>query len=478
METRAAAEDARHIGRWLALAVGSLILAGLFSLTIVIARMPPFDRLVSDPGFFKRCLVVHVDLALVVWFYAFLAALFHLVPGAGRAGLLSRHGALVTAAGVLLLVVGAGVPGAEPVLSNYVPAIDHPVFVAGLAAVLAGLALAFADGRLLPGRERAAARVGLDLPPAARVAVRAGALLVLVAIVSFAAAASTTPGTLPAHPRFERIFWGGGHVLQLASVAGMLAVWLTLTARATGTPPLGRGAAAVLFGLFTLPALAAPMWAAADDRLAFTRLMQFGIFPTVLVVMAACLRALAAARRARAAAGAGAALWRDPGLVALASSMALTLAGFAFGAMIRGQNTVVPGHYHASIGAVTVSYMAITVPLLAALGLPLASPRWQRVARVQPALFGFGQLVFALGFVMAGAHGMARKTYGAEQASRSLGQTAGLVVMGLGGLVAVVGGLAYLGLVVSAWRARRAATDSPKENAAWTPAKDLIRSRG
>ncbi len=68
-------------GQWLGLALGVLTLAGLFSLVVVIGRMPPFDRLVTDPLFFKRGLVVHVNLALVAWFYSFVAALLFLLPG-------------------------------------------------------------------------------------------------------------------------------------------------------------------------------------------------------------------------------------------------------------------------------------------------------------------------------------------------------------------------------------------------------------
>jgi hypothetical protein len=464
------ATDARLVGRWLALAVGSLLLAGLLSLTIVLARMPPFDRLVTDPAFFKRCLVVHVDLALVVWFYAFLAALFFLVPGQSEGRGPARLAPFVAGAGVILLVFGALLDGAEPVLSNYVPAIDHPLFFAGLTAIFVGLVMAFVDARILPGREREGASVPLCLPAAARVALRTGALIVLIGVVTLAAAAVATPSTLPAPLRMERLFWGGGHVLQFASVAGMLACWLTLTARATGQAPLGRGPAAVLFGLFVLPLLPAPMWAAAGERLAFTRLMQFAIAPPVIVVMIGCGRALWRTRRSQGGA------WRlgDPAVVTLFASFALTLAGFGFGALISGSNTVVPGHYHASIGAVTVSFMGITVPLLAALGRPLVAPRLVRAARLQPALFGVGQLVFALGFVMAGAHGMARKAYGAEQAARTAGQTAGLVVMGVGGLVAVVGGLTFLWIVISAWRGASVA----QEARTWTGNPSHIHSRG
>ena len=57
--------DAR---RWCALAVASLVIAGLLSLAVVIGRLPFLSGVITDPLFFKRCLVVHVDLSLVVWF--------------------------------------------------------------------------------------------------------------------------------------------------------------------------------------------------------------------------------------------------------------------------------------------------------------------------------------------------------------------------------------------------------------------------
>jgi hypothetical protein len=48
--------------------------------------MPVFSEWVSDPLFFKRCLVLHVDLALIVWFFSFAAALYSLLPGDQRLG--------------------------------------------------------------------------------------------------------------------------------------------------------------------------------------------------------------------------------------------------------------------------------------------------------------------------------------------------------------------------------------------------------
>ena len=48
---------------------------------------------------------------------------------------------------------GVMVRGVKPVLANYVPVLDHPLFLGGLFAFGFGLALTFADGRIAPGRE-------------------------------------------------------------------------------------------------------------------------------------------------------------------------------------------------------------------------------------------------------------------------------------------------------------------------------------
>ena len=56
--TRAAFAPAQG---WFLLAVGSLVLAGLLSLLLVVGRLPFLGWLFTDPLFFKRALVVHVD---------------------------------------------------------------------------------------------------------------------------------------------------------------------------------------------------------------------------------------------------------------------------------------------------------------------------------------------------------------------------------------------------------------------------------
>jgi heme/copper-type cytochrome/quinol oxidase subunit 1 len=111
---------------------------------------------------------------------------------------------------------------------------------------------------------------------------------------------------------------------------------------------------------------------------------------------------------------------------------------------------MVPAHYHASVGAVTVAFMAGTWLLLPAYRTPVPE-RLRRAAAWQPVVYGAGMLVFAVGFAVAGAHGMGRKVYGAEQAARGAAETLGLSLMGLGGFVAIAGGVLFLAIACAAW---------------------------
>ena len=447
--------DHRSVARaWFGLAVLVLLVAGLLALLLVVARMPPFDRLVTDAGFFRRCLVVHVNLSLVLWFPAFTAGLLMLLPPAGSVG---RRVASVTPwlalFGVAALTASAWSPGTRPVMSNYVPMIDDWLFAAGqIAFGLAVLALALSRS-LFGGDGRTA---WMPVPAAARSGLRAAVVLMVIAVVTLLTSALGTRSGLDVTARYELLFWGFGHVLQVVSVAAMLVCWIVLLAPVVGFSPVGARTGAVLFGLLVAPWLLAPLFVTGGTatglyRTGFTGLMQFGIFPVVLIVLALCVRALVLARRRGRRVA-----WRDPRVGGFVFSAGLTLAGFVIGAFIRGSNTMVPAHYHASIGAVTVAFMATGYVMLAPLGLRLPSARAERLAGWQPLLYGTGQLVFALGFGFAGAHGASRKVYGVEQDGRGLFETLGLIVMGIGGLAAILGGVLFLGLVHAAWRGMRA----------------------
>lgn len=459
----ASTEHRRVVQGWLKVAVGSLVLAGLFSLLLVIGRTPPFSSLFTDPLFFRRGLVVHVDLALLVWFHAFAAALISGLPAAGPPGRLAALGPKVAGTGVCLLVVAAALPGARPILSNYVPLIDHPLFTTALVVFGAGVLMSVLSPRLWRPASEIEADALLDLPPAARPGLRGAALALLVASLTFFAASLSAPDAVGPEARAEALVWGGGHILQFASVAAMLSVWLMLLTPALGESPVSRRAAVFLFALLLLPTLGAPAVAGygvvhAEAHAWFTDLMRWTIFPVVLVVMGLCLRALFRARRR------GVAVFADARVLGFLASAGLTVLGFVLGAMIRGHDTMIPGHYHAAIGAVTVAFMTVTWPVAARLGLTLPEGRLSRARRWQPLAFGLGQSVFALGFSLAGAQGALRKTYGTEQHIRTATEWLGLTAMGLGGVIAIVAGLTFLAMAVAAARPH-----TPWRRPAWHP---------
>lgn len=433
--------------RWaFGIAIGSLILAGGFSLFLVVGRLPMFAHFFTDPLFFRRCLVLHVDLALIVWFFSFAVGLYSLLPGNRASNNQLRIGLSIATAGCAAMIAGTMIPGTAPVLANYVPVIDNAVYVSGLAMFFGGLLVCFISDRLFIRWNSNA----LDLHDDARVGLKAVAVGYAIAMTTFLAAVATTPRELDAKSYYELVFWGGGHVLQVANIAAMVAVWLYLLGSILKRPVMSATIGRVVFALLLAPHFLAPLLTVNGTlgplyRQGFTRLMQFGIAPMVLIALGICIRAF---RRELKAGAINKRVLLTPAFMGFCASAALTITGFLLGSAIRNSNTMIPAHYHASIGAVTVAFMAVGYLLLPRLGFSVSDRRWARFARWQLPLFGFGQVVFAIGFALGGMHGLSRKAYGAEQHIRTAWEWIGLLIMGAGGLVAVAGGLLFLALMI------------------------------
>ncbi len=405
---------------WLALALTALAISTVFALSLVVARTPFIAHWLS-PEFFRGALVMHVNLAVTVWFLAFAGLWWSLAGQRARTG----SGWLawtLAAGGVGLLLLARLLGERHPILSNYVPVIDGPVFLAGLGLFLSGIGgmalRALAEtGRVLEGGPRQAARITLL------------ALGVLLA----------TALRLPAPGRgYENLFWGGGHLLQFTHLLLMLTAWAVLAGQARLPAPRLR--LAPLFAMAALPALFAPLVVfllpAGSEawRAAWTGLMRWGSWPV-------------------AAAFGGGLLWRlwrrpgalaDPACNALGLSILLFAAGFLAGALIREDNVVVTAHYHGTVGAVTLAFMAITHWLLARLGLA-ATPA-SRVRR-QLRFYGGGLLLLVAGLLWSGLHGVPRKTPGTAMFDQ-IQEWAGMLLMGLGGFIGLAATVWFLWLVL------------------------------
>ncbi len=435
------APDLRMSRLWLLTGLCSLLLGGLLSLTLILGRAPIVSQWGIDPLFAKRCLVVHVNLTLTVWFVSLLMALFLLIPGRSR----SRRHWLFSQLGILLFVVSAFFPNATPILSNYVPALDHPLFLIGFSIFLAGALLTFLEPRLW---RRAAAHPesqGHSLSPLSQLSTQ---LAVALYILGFASLAITSMRIEHGSSEsfYEVLFWGPGHIFQLSHCAALVATW-TLLLQDGLTPPPQNRFLKNFFLLFLISAIASLLLIVLGPeshlhRPGFTLIMRWGTWPPLLLFLLLVVRSRFSLFKKN---------FRSYGFGA---SLLLILVGIILGTFIDHSTTLIPAHYHATIGSLTVAYMSVVYLLFPVWHPP--KPLSLKLINYQLIAYGLGQTIFSLGFGFAGLHGLGRKIYGSEQVIKTAQTQLGLGVMGLGGTLALFSGATFLILTLPplfrAWR--------------------------
>jgi hypothetical protein len=446
----------RRLARaWLWLGLLALIGSGLFSVLLVASRTPGVNRWLPAADFFRVALVVHVDLSVLVWFIALAGMLWSLngAAGSGRIDRIARWAApAFCAAGAVLMAAAPFVERAEPVMANYVPVLDGTVFLSGL------IVFALGTGVLVLRSLWLAPKLGLrfDGGGALRFGLNASVVATAVALGAFAWSLAAVPATLEGKAYYEILFWGGGHALQFTWTLLMLVAWLWL-ASAIGAPVrLSPRVTIAMFALALVAVFVTPYAYLAHDiasvehRNLLTWAMRAGGGPAIVPIGLAVVLALRGARGHSAA--------QRPLRAALLASVLLFAAGGVIGVFIQGSNVRIPAHYHGCIVGVTLALMGLVYHLLPRLGYRVPA---SRLAAWQPWVYGIGQLMHIVGLVWSGGYGVQRKVAGAEQVLRSAQEVAGMGLMGLGGLVAVVGGVLFIVVVVGALRG----ADSSEERA-------------
>jgi len=441
-----AGETQRALARgWLSLGLVALIGSGLFSLLLVLARTPGVNAWLPGGDFFRIALVIHVDLSVLVWFSAIAGMLWSLNTSA-RGAAWSWAALGLCAAGTLLMSVAAFVSPGTPIMANYIPVLASPLFHAGLAVFGAGAALQVLRSLW------AAERIGpvVSGAGALRFGLNTSVVSAAVALLAMGWSLAQVPMALDGKAYYEVLFWGVGHALQFTWTLAMLVAWLWLAQACGARIALSPRVVLLLFALALASVFVTPYAYLAHDvttvehRALHTWAMRFGgglaIFPMALAVGLAMksVRDLApSARPLRAA------LW---------SSMTLFAAGGVIGLFIGGSNVTIPAHYHGCIVGVTLALMGLVFHLLPQLGF--RAPQG-RLAVAQPILYATGQFMHIIGLVWSGGYGVQRKVAGSEQVLRSGGEIAGMGLMGLGGVVAITGGLLFVVVVFGALRTRR-----------------------
>ncbi len=427
---------------WILAGIVALLVSGGLAMVVTAGKNPLFEAWATRHiDLVRWCLVEHVNLANLIWFTALPAGLIQFAmsraqPEVSRVGLGALPLAICGIAAMLACHPGLG---ATPVLSNYIPVLDHRLYLGGLATYLASVTwvhLAHVSSFGSPASEAGGSDDRARLIDVARFGLWLGSVFFLAAMSAlfFSWRGMALQADLAPDMYYDVLFWGGGHLMQHASACFLLAAWIMLMSWSSPSPAFTRTDVFPVFAWMGLPLLALPwllVQRPATDlyRDVFTEMMRWGIAPPMAFFLGIAFKKRAA-------------WWpHAPGFrrAALVFSILLIAVGVAFGVCIRGQNLRIPGHYHATIGAITIAFM--TVAYLA-LGGEHAGARHRLVSAAIP-LYGVGQLLFSSGLFVAGAFGLGRKTYGTELGVTQAGQAAALIGLSLGGMLALAGGICF-----------------------------------
>lgn len=460
------------------MAVVSLALGGIAALLIALTRWQAIHLL--DATWFYRLLTLHGIDMLVAWIVFFEVAGLHF----GSTVLLNaRHAAPKLAWFAFLLMAVGGLMVNFVVLFDtnsivtftaYVPLKAHPLFYLSYILFAVGALIAvitFFINLVVAKREKrfegSIPLVVFGLMTAAILATYTllqGALAVVPAFFwSLGMLPNYDPGL------YRNFFWGFGHPAQQVNLAAMVAIWYALAQITVGSRPLNEKFSRLAFILYLLFInLGSAHHLLVDPGLSFSWKAVNTSYAMYLAVLGSMMHAFsipAAIEVALRAKGYTKGLfgwlrnapWNEPGFSALVLSMISFgwfggVTGVTIGTeqinMLAHNTLRVPGHFHATVvGGTTLAFMGLTyylIPLIFRKELKLK--KW---AQWQPYVYGIGTLLVSVGMITSGLQGVSRRHWditfsGAIPGTVSLT----LAILGIGALIAVIGGVMYVSVVL------------------------------
>lgn len=273
---------------------------------------------------------------------------------------------------------------------------------------------------------------------------------------------------------YRLIFWALGHSAQQINVAAMVSVWYLLAALTVGGVVLNEKISRSAFVLYVLfISMASAHHLLVDPGMGSAWKIWNTSYAMYLAVLASMIHGFTVpagielGQRLRGFTNGTfewlrKAPWGDPGF----SGMILSVIIFGFLGGITGvtlgteqinimaHNTMrIPGHFHVTVvGGTALAFMAVTYYVL-----PLIFQKriaFWKIAKLQPYVFATGIVIMSMGMTFMGIFGAPRRHWDITAAdapfpvefhpSVSIFQA----VMGIGGMVAAVGGLMFIACAV------------------------------
>ncbi len=463
-------------------AVACLALGGLFALLIALTRWQVIHLL--NPVWFYRLTTVHGIDMLVAWIVFFeVAGLYFGSTVVLNARMVAPK--LAWLAFILMVVGGALVNivvlrgGADVMFTAYVPLKADPLFYLSyiLFAVGALIAVGLFFANIIVAKVEGRYRGSLPLFVFGLVTAAIIATYTLLSgAISFIPAFLWSIGLMPYYDAgiYRNVFWGFGHPAQQINLAAMVAIWYALAFFTVGATPVNEKLSRLAFILYIFFInLGSAHHLLVDPGPGFLWKVVNTSYAMYLAVLGSLIHAFSipaalevALRRRGYKRGLlewlRKAPWREPGFSALVISMIIFgwiggVTGVTIGTeqinMLAHNTMRVPGHFHATVvGGTTLAFMGITFYLI-----PLIFRRelkFKKLAIWQPYVYGLGMALVAIGMVASGLQGVPRRhwdiTFAQAPFQSPVPGTVNLflAVMGIGALIAIIGGIMFLIVVL------------------------------
>ncbi len=490
-------------------AIVFLLIGGVMALLVGLTRWPAIGLLSSQPDLYFRAVTLHGQNMLLFWIIFFEVAGLYFGSAVALNARLVKPGLAWLAYGLMLggavltdVVVFTG--RGTVMWDAYIPLRAHPLFYVGydLFAVGALLAVGLFFATIVVAR--AEGRFTGSLPLFTYGLVAAGIIAtftLLGGVITFVPALFWALGIMDFDPEVYRLnLWAMGHGSQQINLAAMVAIWYLLAHLTTGARVLNQKLSRFAFILYILFInLGSNHHLLTDPGLTIGYKVwntSYAMYGAVLGSMIHAFSIPSSVEVAQRARGYGRGLfewlrkgpWRNPGF----SALVLSMVGFGFLAGTTGvvwgheqiniihHNTLsVPGHFHATVVlGTTLAFMGLTyyvIPLIAR--RELVGRRW---AAVQPYVYGAGVALLAVGMVTSGGLGVPRRVPTLDYPGAPVpvafsgGAYTALTVMGIGAVLALVGGALFIGIAVGSvlW-GRRIPVGQAPQSVAIAPAVDL-----
>ncbi|NOX64023.1 MAG: cytochrome C oxidase subunit I [Chloroflexi bacterium] len=467
-------------------AVVFLLIGGFYALLLALTRWQAIHLLPAD--WFYRVLTGHGFDMLVAWI------VFFEVAGLYFGGAVMLNARLVAPKvawlAYILMVVGAVLVNVMTLVApfdqgavmftSYVPLQAHPLWYLGviLFAVGALVAVFIFFATIITAKKE---RTYEGSMPLVAFGLMAAAIIAVYTLLSGAVAYVPTflwsIGILPSiDPAFYRnFFWSFGHPAQQINLAAMVAIWYGLAAVTVGANPVNEKLSRFAFILYLFFInLGSAHHLLVDPGYSFAWKATNTSYAMYLAVLGSLIHAFsipAAVEVAQRRRGFTSGLfgwlknapWREPGFSTLVISMVLF--GFIGGTTgvvigteqinLLAHNTMrLPGHFHATVVAgTTLAFMGFSyylIPLIFRRKLRLVS--W---ASWQPYIFGLGMALVSIGMIVSGLQGVPRRHWDITFSGAPIDVTLpgatqiSLAIMGVGALIAIVGGIMYLAVILA-----------------------------